>query len=102
MFGMESIEYLWGGITTLVLGWIAYDIRNARKDQNSFKEQERRKRQELKEKIDEDYLKKREHKLICENAGFRVTKNITEHFDTKLKEHENELKEFIKKNGNHS
>jgi len=98
----EFVEYVWGGISTVVLGWIAYDIRNNKKDQYEFQKEEREKRQELKNKIEGEYLKKGEHKLICNIAGMKITKDITEHFDDKLKEHGNELKEFIKKNGNHS
>ena len=60
---------------------------------------EREERIKLEKAIDKEYLKQETHSLLCANAGLTVTKEITEHFDLKFKEHANDLKEAIKENG---
>ena len=93
------IEYIWGGVTTAILGWIAVGIRNNRKENIAFKDEERGKREKFEDKIDQDFLREDKHKLLCENASLTMTKNIREHFDKKFKEYADELKKAIKSNG---
>ena len=71
-----------------------------KKEQEEFEAQEKGKRQKLERKIEEQYLKATTHEILCENAGLKLAKKITDHFDKKLTEHENELKRAIKQNGN--
>jgi len=94
------MEYIWAGLSSVVLGWIAYDIRNNRKEQSDFQTKEREERIKLERKIDKEYLKEDKHTLLCGINGLTLAKNITKHFDEKLKEHGDELKTVIKDNGN--
>ena len=97
--GLGTVEIIWAGISSLILGWIAWGIRSNRKEQAAFEEEEKGKRQKLERKIEDQYLKASTHEILCENAGLKLAKKITDHFDKKLTEHENELKKAIKNNG---
>jgi len=100
--GLGAVEIIWAGVSSLVLGWIAWGIKSNKKEQAEFEIQEKGKRQKLERKIEEQYLKTATHEILCENAGLKLAKKITDHFDKKLTEHENELKKAIKNNGHTS
>ena len=98
--GLGTVEIIWAGVSSLILGWIAWGIKSSRKEQTAFEEKEKGERSKLESKVEEQYLKASTHEILCENAGLKLAKKITDHFDKKLTEHENELKKAIKQNGN--
>lgn len=99
MVGLGTVEIIWAGVSSLVLGWIAWGIKNNKKEQSVFEEREKGKRQKLERKMEDQYLKTATHEIMCENAGLKLAKKITDHFDDKLREHGDELKKAIKNNG---
>ena len=98
MDGTELV-YILPSLSTVILGWIGWIIRNSRKEQKEFQLNETNERLVLEKKIEDEYLEEEKHTLLCENAGLKLAKSITKHFDEKFKEHEDELKKVIKQNG---
>ena len=88
------------GIIIAFLGWVIYGQRASRQDTMRFKTQEQEKRDAFESKVEDKYLDKEKHALLCENAGLKITEKITEHFDEQLKEYTDEIKKAIKDNGN--
>jgi len=94
-----GITYILPSVTTALLGWIGWTIKNSRREQKEFQKNEKEERVKLAKEMSKEYLKRDTHDLLCANAGLIITKEITRHFDRKFKEHEDEIKKAIKNNG---
>ena len=97
-----GITYILPSVTTALLGWIGWTIKNSRREQKEFQKNEKEERKILEDKVGKEYLKRDTHALLCANAGLTITKEIKDHFDKKFKEHEDEIKKAIKNNGHNT